>query len=130
MNSEIIKIKKLNKIYNQNKDILNILNDIDFTVNKGDIISITGPSGSGKSTFLNILGLLDSEFIGDYYFLQKDVKKLKCEEKNSIRNQSIGFVHQFFHLIPELNVIENVILPNLIKNNDYNESLLKSKDKG
>lgn len=128
MSNEIINIKNLSKSYYQNKNQISILRNTDFNVSKGDIISIAGPSGSGKSTFLNILGLLDSEFVGDYYFLQKNTKKLKINLKNIIRNKSIGFVHQFFHLIPELNVLENVCLPNLINGNTYNKSQIHSKD--
>ena len=128
MNSEMIKIRNLSKSYNQNKDKIYILKDVDLDVLKGDIISITGPSGSGKSTFLNILGLLDSEFFGEYHLLQKNTKNLKNNQKNLIRNQSIGFVHQLFHLIPELNILENVSLPSLIKGNNFRESKNNSKD--
>jgi len=128
MISEIIKIRKLTKSYNQNKDQISILREINFDVSKGDIISISGPSGSGKSTFLNILGLLDSAYVGDYYLLQKNTKNLNNNQKNLIRNQSLGFVHQFFHLIPELNVLENLCLPNLINGNDYKKSQNISKN--
>jgi len=128
MNNQIIKIKNLNKFYFQNNNQINILKDLDFNVFKGDIISISGPSGSGKSTFLNILGLLDSEFLGQYHLLQKNTKDMNYNKKNIMRNQSIGFVHQFFHLIPELNVLENVSLPNLINTNNHKESQNNSKE--
>ena len=122
MTKSIINISKLSKIYNENNNIISILKDINLNITKGDIISIIGPSGSGKSTLLNILGFLDSEFIGEYHFLGKNSKKIKLNEKNIIRNRSIGFVHQFFHLIPELNILENICLPMLIKKNDYKKS--------
>ena len=122
MTKSIINISKLSKIYNENNNIISILKDINLNIIKGDIISIIGPSGSGKSTLLNILGFLDSEFIGEYHFLGKNSKKIKLNEKNIIRNRSIGFVHQFFHLIPELNILENICLPMLIKKNDYKKS--------
>jgi len=128
MNSEIIKIRKLTKSYNQNKNKISILREVNFDVSKGDIISISGPSGSGKSTLLNILGLLDFSYVGDYYLLQKNTKNLNNNQKNLIRNQSLGFVHQFFYLIPELNVLENLCLPNLINGNDYKKSQNISKD--
>ena len=127
MNNKIIKITNLTKSYFHMKNEIKILKNINFNVTKGDIISISGPSGSGKSTFLNILGLLDSEFNGDYLLLEKNTKKFKNYEKNMIRNKSIGFVHQFFHLIPELNVLENVCLPNLIAGNNVNNSENNSK---
>ena len=128
MNEKIISINNLTKKYTINNNELLILDNIDFNLFQGDIISISGPSGSGKSTFLNILGLLDSDFIGNYKFLNKNIKNLNLKEKNIIRNNSMGFVHQFFHLIPELNVLENVILPKLINNHQYKESLLLAKD--
>lgn len=123
MTKEIITIKNLTKefINNDNNNKVSILENVNFSLCKGDIISIIGPSGSGKSTFLNILGMLDSNYYGDYDFLSKSVLSLTSAEKNIIRNQSIGFVHQFFHLIPELTVIENVALPSLIHNiNKFN----------
>ena len=128
MNNMIIDIKDLSKSFFINSAKNTILSNINFHVLQGDVISISGPSGSGKSSLLNILGLLDFDFIGKYSFLDKNVKNLKNSEKNKIRNISIGFVHQFFHLIPELNVVENVSLPNMINNNNFIESLNKSKD--
>ena len=128
MIKKIIKINNLSKNYNINKDNVTILNKVNLSVSSGDIISIVGPSGSGKSTFLNILGLLDSKFEGEYLFLNNNIKNLKINQKNSIRNKSIGFVHQFFHLIPELNILENVALPNLIQKNKFNDSIKIAKD--
>ena len=117
MTKNIISIYNLSKEYTSNNNSVVILKDISFELCQGDIVSIVGPSGSGKSTFLNILGLLDSSFKGQYNFLNKNIKNTSNDEKNIIRNNSIGFVHQFFHLIPELNVLENVTLPNLIQYN-------------
>ena len=127
MIDQLIKIHNLIKEYKINKDKVCILNNINFSLTSGEIISITGPSGSGKSTFLNILGLLDSNYNGNYHFLNTNVNDLKISDKNIIRNQSIGFVHQFFHLIPELNILENVSLPHLIMKNNYKESFEEAK---
>ena len=99
MTKKIISIYSLSKEYTSNNNSVVILKDINFELYQGDIISIVGPSGSGKSTFLNILGLLDSSFSGQYNFLNKNIKNTSNDEKNIIRNDSIGFVHQFFHLI-------------------------------
>ena len=127
MTKKIISIHSLSKEYTSNNNTVVILKDINFKLCKGDIVSIMGPSGSGKSTFLNILGLLDSSFIGQYHFLDNNVKNASVYEKSIIRNESIGFVHQFFHLIPELNILENVTLPNLIKFNKVSDSIKKAK---
>ena len=127
MTKNIISIYNLSKEYTSNNNSVVILKDISFKLCQGDIVSIVGPSGSGKSTFLNILGLLDSSFKGQYDFLDKNIKNTSSDQKNIIRNNSIGFVHQFFHLIPELNVLENVTLPNLIQCNKVADSVKKAK---
>ena len=127
MTKNIISIYNLSKEYTSNNNSVVILKDVSFKLYQGDIVSIVGPSGSGKSTFLNILGLLDSSFKGRYDFLDKNIKYTSNDQKNIIRNNSIGFVHQFFHLIPELNVLENVTLPNLIQCNKVADSVKKAK---
>ncbi len=127
MTKNIISVYNLSKEYTSNNNSVVILKDISFKLCQGDIVSIVGPSGSGKSTFLNILGLLDSSFKGQYDFLDKNIKYTSNDQKNIIRNNSIGFVHQFFHLIPELNVLENVTLPNLIQCNKVADSVKKAK---
>tara|TARA_B100000678_G_scaffold92641_1_gene77357 strand:+ start:782 stop:1462 length:681 start_codon:yes stop_codon:yes gene_type:complete len=127
MTKNIISIYNLSKEYTSNNNSVVILKDVSFKLCQGDIVSIVGPSGSGKSTFLNILGLLDSSFKGQYDFLDKNIKNISNDQKNIIRNNSIGFVHQFFHLIPELNVLENVTLPNLIQCNKVADSVKKAK---
>ena len=122
MIKKLIKIDNLNKSY-QYKDLkFSILENIKFDVKENEIISIVGPSGVGKSTFLNLVGLLDSFDSGEYYFDEINVKKLTKQEKNKFRNIYIGFIHQFFHLIPELTILENVALPKMIKDNNKKES--------
>lgn len=128
MTNEIIKIQNLSKYFIANKNKISILENINFNISKGQIVSISGPSGSGKSTFLNILGLLDSEYDGDYILLNKNTRNYKNNEKKVIRNKSIGFVHQFFHLIPELNVLENIFLPLLINEDKYKEAVNSAKE--
>ena len=123
----LIDIKDLNKKYIlKNNTKVEILKNINFKIFKNSKISILGPSGSGKTTLLNILGLLDNNFEGDYFLNNKNIKKFKDNEINSIRGKSIGFIHQFFHLLPELSAIENVILPGLI-NKSYDNINDKAK---
>jgi ABC-type lipoprotein export system ATPase subunit len=128
MTKNLIEIKNFSKEFLSNKNKINILSNINFKLNKGDIYSIIGPSGSGKSSFLNILGLLDSDYTGSYKFLDNDISKYAIDKKNIVRNKSIGFIHQFFHLLPELNVLENVALPNLISHNEYDKSIILAKE--
>ena len=117
--NKLIEISNLKKIYNlSNKDQLLLIDNLNLTIYKNSITSIIGPSGCGKSTLLNILGLLDSNFHGNYFFESKSIKEINSKNLSNIRNKKIGFVHQFFHLIPELTVLENVILPALVQSNN------------
>ena len=112
---EINNLKK--KFHLLNDDQLLIFENLNFSITKNSITSIVGSSGCGKSTLLNILGLLDSNFEGQFLFEGKETKTISSNQLSNIRNKKIGFIHQFFNLIPELSVLENVILPGLISNN-------------
>ena len=127
MINKIINIEHLNKSYSLKNSNLLILENINFELQESSVVSVMGPSGCGKSTFLNIIGLLDSEFEGKYDLLNKNAITLSVHEKNLLRNNSIGFVHQFFHLIPELTVLENIALPKMIQTNNTKESIVSAK---
>ena len=109
---EINNIKK--KFHLSNENELLIFEDLNFSITKNSITSIVGSSGCGKSTLLNILGLLDSSFEGEFLFEGKATNSISSNQLSDIRNKKIGFIHQFFNLIPELSVLENIILPGLI----------------
>ena len=114
-NKYLLEITNLCKNYtNENNSKIEIVKNLNFKLKQNTKVSIVGPSGSGKTTFLNIIGLLDSEYDGNFYFKNKDISLCSKDEMNKIRGLSIGFIHQFFHLIPELTVIENVMLLSLI----------------
>ena len=120
--NKLIEISNLKKIYNlSNKDQLLLIDNLNLTISKNSITSIIGPSGCGKSTLLNILGLLDSNFHGNYFFESKSIKEINSKNLSNIRNKKIGFVHQFFHLIPELTVLENIILPALVQSKNISD---------
>ncbi len=130
--NNLIEITNLNKKFNLlNNHELVIFENLKLKIFNNSVTSIIGPSGSGKSTLLNILGLLDSNFNGNYLFEGKTVKKMSSNNLSAIRNKKIGFIHQFFHLIPELSVLENVLLPGLINSNqisNINEEACKLLD--
>ncbi len=109
--NEIIKMVDITKIYDSSDVETVALKDIDFTVNRGDFIAITGRSGSGKSTLMHIIGLLDNPTSGQYILNGTDVSKLKEDELSYQRNREIGFVFQQFNLLPRSTAVENVILP-------------------
>ena len=109
---EINNLKK--KFHLSNENELVIFENLNFSISKNSITSIVGSSGCGKSTLLNILGLLDSSFEGEFLFEGKAINLISSNQLSDIRNKKIGFIHQFFNLIPELSVLENIILPGLI----------------
>lgn len=108
----------IHKVYpgrtKQSNDV-HVLRGITIEVAKGDVMAIIGPSGAGKSTLLHVLGGLDKPTQGEVIFDQKNIYTLSDGDRAKIRNQRVGFIFQFYHLLPEFSALENVILPALVK---------------
>jgi ABC-type lipoprotein export system ATPase subunit len=115
MSEPIIKCGAISKSYRDNLTNLEVLKDINFAVNPGEFLVIQGPSGAGKSTLLHILGGLDNPTSGKVFFQGADIYGLDENSRAVFRNRKVGFVFQFFHLLPELNALENVLLPGILK---------------
>ncbi|MBU2987372.1 ABC transporter ATP-binding protein [Saccharophagus degradans] len=111
MNTPLIELKAVKKIFYTEEVESHALSNISLSINRGEYISISGPSGCGKSTLLSILGLLDTASEGEYSLAGKQVANLSKAERAKIRNKEIGFVFQSFNLISDLDVEENVELP-------------------
>ncbi len=111
----MITLDKVCKIFRTEEVETHALHNVSFTVGEGEFVSIMGPSGCGKSTCLNIIGLLDVPTSGELYINGTDVLKMKDRELARFRNQYLGFVFQNFHLIPSLDVYDNVMLPLLYR---------------
>ncbi|AWI03042.1 ABC transporter ATP-binding protein [Clostridium drakei] len=118
--------KEITKEFKMGKESLMILKDISIKINVGDFVSIMGPSGSGKSTLMYILGGLDKPSTGKVLMNGEDISKFNDDKKSVMRRRNIGFVFQFYNLIPNLNVEENILLPVLLDGNktkDYKKEL-------
>ena len=107
----LINCKNIQKSYKLGDTVLNVLKGVDLEVKTGEFLTITGSSGSGKSTLLHILGALDEPDKGELFFEGKDLRRFSSRRLNRFRNKDVGFVFQFYHLIEELNVVENVLMP-------------------
>ena len=108
----------MNKIYGEGETAVHAVKDVSFSVKKGELLLIVGSSGSGKSTLLNMIGLLDRPTNGKILIDGTDTTKLKDGDLSSFRNSKLGFVFQFSNLLSDLTVLENVLLPRKIQQND------------
>jgi macrolide export ATP-binding/permease protein macB len=122
----MLELKNICKSFNQGEFKNSVLKDINLIVKQGDFISIMGPSGSGKSTLINILGLLDSDFRGEYKLNGEIIKSLNEDQHATLRNNDIGFVFQQFHLIDEYTVRENILLSFLYSEKKANLKYIES----
>ncbi|MFA5063012.1 MAG: ABC transporter ATP-binding protein [Candidatus Omnitrophota bacterium] len=116
----MLEAKNIHKVYNDGKKDLAVLKGISLRIEEGSFIAIVGPSGAGKSTLLHVLGGLDVPTQGEVKFQGQNVYRLADAELARIRNEKIGFVFQFYHLLGEFTVLENVLMPVLISDNAQN----------
>ena len=107
----LIELKHINKFFTMGDEVIHALDDVSFTINEGELISIVGTSGSGKSTLMNIIGLLDLPTAGEYFLDDKNTTHMNDDELSHYRNQKIGFVFQSFHLLPKATALKNVEMP-------------------
>ena len=114
INSEILFLKNITHIYNQDHQRIKVLDNINVRVVRGEMVALIGPSGTGKSTLLNIAGLLESPTFGSVSLAGQNCKNLNEDAKTSLRGSQIGFIFQSHRLFPEFSAIENVMIPQLI----------------
>ncbi len=123
---ELNKVSKHYEIPGQN-NLREVLNEISLSVKTSDSIAIVGPSGSGKSTLLNIIGTLDRPTSGSVFFDEKDILSFDDNQLAKIRNNKIGFVFQMHHLLPQLNLLENVLIPVIPQKDKSKRKVAKDK---
>ena len=109
-NSSLIKLKSLSRRYETSSETVNALDDVDLSVNSGEVVILLGPSGSGKTTLLNIISALDSPTSGKYIFNGNEVPANNVEKMTSFRRENVGYIFQFFNLLEDLTAIENILL--------------------
>ena len=122
---EILRVENLSKVYGKGETEVKALDNVSFSIEKGQFVAIIGPSGSGKSTLLHILGGVDKPSSGNVYVDGTDVYAQNDEQLAIFRRRQVGLIYQFYNLIPVLNVTENITLPVLMDGQKVNESRLK-----
>ena len=122
---EILKVENLSKIYGKGDTKVVALDDVSFSVEKGEFVAIVGASGSGKSTLLHIIGGVDRPTSGKVYIDGKDIFKLNDDKLAIFRRRQVGLIYQFYNLIPILSVEENIALPLSLDNREIDKSLLE-----
>ena len=122
----IIELKNVNKTFKMGDEVIKAIDNINFTVKKGEFVSIIGPSGSGKSTLMNILGLLDTPDSGEYYLDGMLIQQLSDNKLAELRNKKIGFIFQNFNLLQKMTALENVQLPLVYEGINHKDSIKMS----
>jgi lipoprotein-releasing system ATP-binding protein len=110
----------LRKTYRRHADVVNVLQGVDLDVERGEFLSIVGASGSGKSTLLHLLGTLDRPDSGTVTLDGRRIDNLKSRERDRLRNITFGFIFQFYHLLPELTALQNVMMPSMVGSTVWN----------
>jgi len=113
--NEVLAVQGLKRTFVQGEARIDVLRGVDLTVAAGEIVALLGPSGSGKSTLLQAVGLLEGGFEGSIRIAGEEAATLKDAERTRVRRETLGFVYQFHHLLPDFTALENVILPQLVK---------------
>lgn len=121
---EILRVENLCKTYGTGENVVKALDNVSFSINRGEFVAIVGPSGSGKSTLLHILGGVDTPTSGKVYVDGNDVYKQNAEQLAIFRRRQVGLIYQFYNLIPVLDVEENISLPMLLDNRNVNDERL------
>jgi len=115
MSDHLVEASGIKKSFRKDHIVIDVLKGVDLSVDKGSFITIMGPSGAGKSTFLHIIGTLDRPTEGAVLFEGQDIMKFSEDEQSRFRNERIGFIFQFYHLLQDFNVMENIMMPLLIR---------------
>jgi ABC-type lipoprotein export system ATPase subunit len=128
MNKIILELRKVKKNFIHRNGIIKIFDDISLQIKQGDLVALVGPSGCGKSTFLNIISFLDVSTSGSIIFQGKNIMNLNNSQKSEIRKKKISMIFQHNNLLSDFTVLENVVMPLIIRNENKNASYKKAKN--
>ena len=115
MSEPVLAVRGLQRSFRQGEVTIEVLRGVDLDVRKGEIVALLGPSGSGKSTLLQAVGLLEGGFEGSIRIGGEEASSLRDEGRTRVRRNTLGFIYQFHHLLPDFNAAENVIIPQLVR---------------
>jgi lipoprotein-releasing system ATP-binding protein len=115
MNEAVLETRGLSRAFVQGEETIHVLRGVDLSIGAGEIVALLGPSGSGKSTLLQAVGLLEGGFGGSIRIAGAEAAQLSAAERTAVRRDRLGFVYQFHHLLPDFTALENVELPQLVR---------------
>lgn len=128
MENIAIKVENLNKVFKIGNEDFQVIKNLNFEIEDGDFVSIMGPSGCGKSTLLYMLGALDKPTSGDIYIYGKNYKEMSAKDLTLMKRRDVGFIFQFYNLVPNLSVEDNILLPLLVDKKNIKEYRDRYKD--
>lgn len=128
MNKVAIKVENLNKVFKIGNEDFPVIKNLNFEIEDGDFVSIMGPSGCGKSTLLYMLGALDKPTSGDIYIYGKNYKNMSNKDLTLMKRRDVGFIFQFYNLVPNLSVEDNILLPLLVDKKNIKDYQKKYKE--
>ncbi len=127
-NKPVASLRNLRRSFSQGGETIEVLRGIHLEIRPGEIVALLGPSGSGKSTMLQAIGLLEGGFEGVIEIAGVDASKLSGDARTTLRRDSLGFVYQFHHLLPDFNAVENVVLPQLVAGKTTGEARARAEE--
>jgi lipoprotein-releasing system ATP-binding protein len=117
--NNMVETRGLKRSFVQGDETIEVLRGVDFSIGRGEIVALLGPSGSGKSTMLQAVGLLEGGFEGSIKIADEEVSGLDGDGRTRVRRDTLGFIYQFHHLLPDFDALENVVLPQLVRDTPY-----------
>lgn len=127
MNDTVLTVRGLSRSFRQGESVIDVLRGVDFTLERGEIVALLGPSGSGKSTMLQAVGLLEGGFDGEMVITGQPAHHLDAAARTALRRESLGFIYQFHHLLPDFSASENVMMPLLVRGLSTGEATARAQ---